>query len=310
MGFYLNGTMAYTLYENEAKRPYFVDKSRMLEELFTQMSEGNTYICLTRPRRFGKTIMANMIVSFFSKACSSRSLFNRLVIAKAKEYEHFLGRYNVVHISFNDFPRDCRSYEQYIRRIENILAKDLAREFPDVNFEPKDALWDMFMTLYMEHPEVSFLFVLDEWDFIFHQEFVTEEDKRAYLIFLRSLLKDRPYVKLAYMTGILPIAKYSSGSELNMFVEYTMARSRLFSEYFGFSDAEVDMLYERYRKRQTSSPRISREALRWWYDGYATPSGMRLYNPRSVVLALSSNSLDDYWTSSGRTERCPFPIKS
>ena len=93
------------------------------------------------------------------------------------------------------------------------------------------------------------MFVLDEWDFLFHQPFATEEEKKAYLMFLRSLLKDRPYVLLAYMTGILPIAKYSSGSELNMFTEFTMAGTQAFSEYFGFTQEEVNDLYQRYLKK-------------------------------------------------------------
>ena len=244
MGFYLNSTAAYTLYKNESEKFYFVDKSQMLEELFALLDDGNSCVCLTRPRRFGKTIMANMAAAFFSKACDSGALFDRLAVSKARGYESFRNKFDVVHISLNDVPRDCSSYGQYIRRIENHLARDLAKEFPDVEFDPEDALWDMFMTLYMEHPEVQFVFVLDEWDFIFHQDFVTEADRKSYLGFLRSLLKDRPYVKLAYMTGILPISKYSSGSGLNMFAEYTMARSRMFSECFGFSDEEVDMLYD------------------------------------------------------------------
>lgn len=129
----------------------------MLEELFLLVQTGNNHICITRPRRFGKTVTANMISAFFSNACDAR-----------------------------------------------------------------------------------FIFVLDEWDFIFHQNFITEQDKKEYLMFLRNLLKDRPYVRLAYMTGILPIAKYSSGSELNMFSEFTMASEERFSEYFGFTDQEVD----------------------------------------------------------------------
>lgn len=310
MGFYVNSLASYSLYQNEAGQPYFVDKTELLKELFPLVKAGNKHICLTRPRRFGKTIMANMIASFFTKACDSRGLFDNLAIAGAAEYETYRNKYDVVHISFNDVPRNCNTYEQYITRIETRLMRDLQREFPDVEFDDEDALWDAFLTLYMEHPDIQFIFVLDEWDFIFHQDFVTEIDKRAYLVFLRSLLKDRPYVRLAYMTGILPISKYSSGSELNMFMEYTMAKSRTFSEYFGFSDKEVDMLYERYCEIQEKPHYVEREELKRWYDGYTTPSGIRLYNPRSVVLALSNNSLDNYWTSSGPYDEIFYYIRN
>lgn len=67
MGVFLNSKTAYTLYKNETEKPFFVDKSRMLEELFPLVREGNNHICITRPRRFGKTVTANMIASFFQK---------------------------------------------------------------------------------------------------------------------------------------------------------------------------------------------------------------------------------------------------
>lgn len=104
------------------------------------------------------------------------------------------------------------------------------------------------------------------------------------------------------MTGILPIAKYSSGSELNMFLEYTMASEEKFNEYFGFTESEVDDLFVKYLKI-CEIPAITREQLRLWYDGYATKAGERMYNPRSVVTALSNNNIGNYWTSSVRMMR-------
>ena len=128
--------------------------------------------------------------------------------------------------------------------------------------------------------------------------FVKEEDKKAYLLFLKSLLKGKVYAEFVYMTGILPIAKYSSGSELNMFKEYNMATRARFSEYFGFTDKEVDALYDIYIQI-SKNPWITREDLRIWYDGYHTKAGGKLYNPRSIVCALTDNELVNYWTSSG-----------
>lgn len=133
---------------------------------------------------------------------------------------------------------------------------------------------------------------------------------KKYLTFLRSLLKDRPYVKFVYMTGILPIAKYTSGSELNMFAEYTMAEEERFSEYFGFTEQEVDELYERYQERNKNALKVSREGLKLWYDGYNTQSGEKLYNPRSVVMALSNNNLGNYWTSSGPYDEIYYYISN
>ena len=110
------------------------------------------------------------------------------------------------------------------------------------------------------------------------------------------------------MTGILPIAKYSSGSELNMFWEYTMASEAKYNEYFGFTDSEVDQLYEKYT-RNTREIHISREDLKEWYDGYTTKSGERMYNPKSVVLALTNNNIGNYWTSSGPYDEIFYYIR-
>lgn len=128
------------------------------------------------------------------------------------------------------------------------------------------------------------------------------------MLFLSNLLRDRSYVQLTYMTGILPIAKYSSGSELNMFWEYTMASEAKYNEYFGFTDSEVDHLYEKYT-RNTREIHISREDLKEWYDGYTTKSGERMYNPRSVVLALTNNNIGNYWTSSGPYDEIFYYIR-
>ena len=206
MGVYLNSKTAYTLYKNETEKPFFVDKSQMLEELFPLVREGNNYICITRPRRFGKTVTANMIASFFSKACGTDELFIKLKVAQAEDYEKYLNQYRVIHISFNDTSGHYIS--TYLRRAA--LVRNLKREYPSIEISNDESVIDVLIDIYAEEDTAKFIFVFDEWDYIFHQDFVTEEDKKAYLLFLRSLLKDRPYVLLAYMTGILPIAKYSS----------------------------------------------------------------------------------------------------
>ena len=299
MGIYLNSKSAYTLYKSETEKPYFVDKTKMLEELFPFVQTGNNHICITRPRRFGKTVMANMISSFFSKAFDAKDIFRQLKIAQVKDYENYINRFPVIHISFNESYSQCNSYEQYIDRIEKRLVKDLQKEYPKIEISEDADAAEAFLELYTEDDDARFVFVLDEWDFIFHQSYIKDGDKRDYLTFLRNLLKDRPYVRLAYMTGILPIAKYSSGSELNMFSEFTMASEERFSEYFGFTEEEVDLLYQRYQNLVEKEKQVTREGLKEWYDGYHTKAGERLYNPRSVVMSLSNNNLGNYWTSSG-----------
>lgn len=310
MGIYVNSKTAYTLYRSETEKPYFVDKTKMLEELFPLVQTGNNHVCITRPRRFGKTVAANMIAAFFSKGCNAGDIFDTLRIAESDGYEEYRNRFPVIHISFHELDRACSSYEDYIGRIEKRLIRDIRKEYPEADIEETDSAADTLLDLYAQEEEARFVFVFDEWDFIFHQNFITEQDKKEYLLFLRNLLKDRPYVRLAYMTGILPIAKYSSGSELNMFSEFTMASEERFSEYFGFTEQEVDLLFERYQKQKKQPEQVTREGLKNWYDGYHTKAGERLYNPRSVVLSLSNNNLGNYWTSSGPYDEIFYYIQN
>lgn len=312
MGTYLNSITPYTLYKSESLSPYFVDKTLMLSELFPYVSAGNRHICITRPRRFGKTIMANMISSFFQKASDSSDVFDSLAISQVDDYRRYKNQYNVIRIDFSKMPRNCDSYTQYIERIEALLIEDVKEAFPQVKINEADAVGDILESVFVQCGE-KFIFVLDEWDFIFHRDFINEIDKEKYVAFLSNLLKDRPYVVLSYMTGILPIAKYSSGSELNMFAEFTMVNSPMFGEYFGFTDDEVDDLYRRYIvecDRQHKEKSVTRKGLRDWYNGYYTKSGERVYNPRSVVFALQFNNLTNYWTSSGPYDEIYYYIRN
>lgn len=207
-----------------------------------------------------------MIASFFSRTVDAQDIFQSLSIADAEDYGKYRNQFSVIHISFNELGGMCSSYEEYVGKIERRLVRDLKNEYPEMEIEENADAADVLLELYAADENARFIFVLDEWDFIFHQNFITEKNKREYLAFLRNLLKDRPYVLLAYMTGILPIAKYSSGSELNMFSEFTLAAEERFSEYFGFTEKEVDMLFARYEKQNRKSPQVTRAGLKKWYD--------------------------------------------
>ena len=298
MGNYLNSAEPLTAFTEVYKSPYFVDKSGMISEIIPRIGTTEKYICITRPRRFGKSVMANMIGAFFSRGYDAEDIFANLQIAASPFYKEHINQHPVIAISFNRLPRRCNSYEQYISRIEQNLIEDLAESYPQVRIRPDDAVWDVLKRVYQAEPETRFIFVLDEWDFIFHRHFVTDEDRMEYIDFLSNLLKDQPYVDLAYMTGILPIAKYSSGSELNMFLEYTMASEEMFGDILGFTESEVDQLFDRFQLNQRN-PKITRSDLKMWYDGYSAKSGSHIYNPRSIVAALTNNNLGNYWTSSG-----------
>lgn len=308
MGLFLNSRIPYDSYRATVSGKYFVDKTALIAELIPAIGTNQRFFCITRPRRFGKSVMANMIGTFFDKTIDSRALFENQKIASPEitkklkdascgDYLGYVNHYDVIYIDFSKVPENCTSYNTYIDRITHGLKKDISEKFPEYSMDMADSIWDI-LTMLCQNLEQRFIFVLDEWDAVFHMDFTTDNDKRAYLLFLKSLLKDNIYAELVYMTGILPIAKYSDGSELNMFFEYNMATAIRFSEYFGFTDSEVDRLFNIYCQT-TDKIRFTREDLRIWYDGYYTAGGDRMYNPRSITGALTDNQLRNYWTSSG-----------
>lgn len=307
MGQFLNNKEPYDKYRTVMNGTYFVDKSEILEELIPALQQEQRFFCITRPRRFGKTVMANMIAAFFENI-GEKTLFDKLQISRYESYKEHAGTHDVIYIDFSEMPRECTSYKEYMARIQDGILQDIGRAYPDVEIAPNEAVWDVLSEIFNKFGD-KFIFVMDEWDAVFHMNFISEKDRENYLLFLKLLLKGQSYVELAYMTGVLPIAKYSDGSELNMFLEYNMATRIRFSEYFGFSDDEVDMLYQRYQAK-TKHPQITRESLREWYDGYHTAAGERLYNPRSVVCALTDNQISNYWVSSGKYDSVFTYIKN
>lgn len=233
MGMFLNSPVPFEAYKAAKAGVYFVDKSDLLGELIPAFGTEDRYYCITRPRRFGKSVMANMVGAFLCKASDAEELFHNLTILKDKKYTAHLNTHNIFFIDFSRMPRDCENYTSYINRFQNGLNRDLAEAYPQIAIDIEGAVWDNFLNIF-QHTNDKFIFIIDEWDAIFHKSFITPSEQEKYLEFLKNLLKGQVYVEFAYMTGVLPIAKYSSGSELNMFLEYDIATSERFSEYFGF----------------------------------------------------------------------------
>lgn len=160
-------------------------------------------------------------------------------MGKNPEFQKHINKHNVITIDFSKMPFMCENYSDYIKAIVEKLMHDLIVQYPDCDLSENDSPWDALEIIRSKTNE-RFIFVMDEWDFIFHDETFQKKDHIKFLRFLQNLLKSQAYVELAYMTGILPIAKYSSGSPLNMFSEYTMANAEItrFSTCFGFTDEE------------------------------------------------------------------------
>lgn len=306
MGLLLNTLSPAVLYEEMAKSTYFVDKTAFIGQMLQRIGTNGKYVCITRPRRFGKTVMANMLGAFLTKSAATAKLFAQLKIGRDAEAMQHINQYNVIYIDFSRI--SSNDYQSYIDNIADALKNDLHKAYPDVDYRAAGGVAEDLERITAATGE-RFIFIFDEWDAIFHAAFISEDDRKKYLLFLKDLLKDRVYVQLAYMTGVLPISKYTSGSELNTFAEYNMATMSLYSDVFGFNDTEVDALFAKYQAL-TAQPQVTREGLKIWYDGYHTAAGNLLYNPRSVVMALQNNQLYNYWTSSGPYDELFYYIRN
>ena len=296
MAMCLNTPTAYVLYKELLNSAYFVDKSAFIELINNRIQTNTKFICITKPRRFGKTSILNMLGAFYCKAYDAKALFDNLKISSSKSYKEHLNQYNVINLSLNNLPDQRESYADYIGLILTSIRNDIIEEYPELKNKSFANIADLLAAT-----RDQFIFIIDEWDYIFSHE-LFREHHNDFLEFLRNLLKDRPYVALAYMTGVLPIKKYSTGSALNMFDEYTMLNDHFFEEYFGFTESEVEMLCE----KQTA---LSMDEIRDWYNGYQTKDGSRIYNPRSVICALEDAACQSYWTRTGKMDEVLFFLK-
>ena len=196
----------------------------------------------------------------------------------------------------NELPGGKNSYQDYIERFETNISNDIREAYPELDGKEFSSLSDLLMAT-----EDEFIFVIDEWDYIFSHD-LYKENQQDFLEFLRNLLTDKPYAALVYMTGVLPIKKYSVGSALNMFKEYTMLNDSCFDQYFGFTEEEVKILCSRQTKLTLSE-------ISEWYNGYTAQNGLKLYNPRSVICALEDGCCQSYWTKSGKMDEVLFFLK-
>ncbi|MBR3158274.1 MAG: AAA family ATPase [Atopobiaceae bacterium] len=274
------------MFQESLNSRIYVDKSGIIGPLNELVSTRDKYVCVSRPRRFGKTMTGDMLVAYYGRGCDSREQFAGLVASGLPSFERHLNAYDVIHLNIQDFLSESCDMREMLGRISRMLCREILREHPDVCFLEEDVLTSVLADVYAA-ARVSFVFIVDEWDCIFRVRQGDTEAQKAYLDWLRNLLKDKPYVALAYMTGILPIKKYGQHSALNMFAEVSMVNAWPFEEFTGFTEGEVDALCERYGRPI--------EEMRRWYDGYSV-EGESVYNPRSVVMAAPSGVFVNYWT--------------
>ena len=265
----------------------YVDKTELIKHTNKVINTAQQYICVSRPRRFGKSMAANMLTAYYSKGCDSRELFSPYKISKSDSFEKHLNKYNVIHINMVEYLTEAKSIENLIKYIEDDIIGDITDSMPELVMPRRISLTKVLTSAFNQF-KIPFIFIIDEWDCIFRKSSIRSEEYTAYLDFLRTLLKDQSYVALAYMTGILPIKKYGEHSAINMFTEISMINARPISEFTGFTEEEVKNICVKYGRDYEETKR--------WYDGYCL-DGISIYNPKSVVESVLRGSFGNYWTS-------------
>lgn len=298
MGIYLNPNNVD--FKRALNSKVYIDKSELIQYTNSVMNTEQQFICVSRPRRFGKSMAANMLTAYYSCGCDSREIFQNLKVAQDFSFEKHLNQYNVIHLNMRDYLTESESMQELIQFIEEDVLDELEQEFPDLRMPRRKTLVKVFEQAFVQF-HVPFVFIIDEWDCIFRVHKKDLESQTRYLDFLRNLLKDKSYVALAYMTGILPIKKYGEHSAINVFYEYSMTDAKPIEEFTGFTEAEVQRLCEQYH--------MSFEETKRWYDGYCV-DGVSIYNPKSVVEAMLRGKFSNYWTQTETYEALKIYIQS
>lgn len=285
MGIYLNP--GNENFREIAGKTIYVDKTMMIHETNCYIDKGNKYICISRPRRFGKTITGNMLSAYYSKGCDSRDLFAPFMIASTPEYTVKLNQYNVIKIDMNSEYQNTMNKNNLLSRMTAKIKREMASQFPSVYFDEEDSLAECILNVYARTRE-TFILIIDEYDVLVREQV----DRRLfdeYLSFLNGLFKSdtlRPAISLAYLTGILPVVRDKIQSKLNNFREYTVINAGSLSEFTGFTAQEAEKLCKEFGLDFTE--------CRQWYDGYHL-NGLEVYNPESVVRSMEEKRFDSYW---------------
>lgn len=288
MGIYLNPNN--DGFKETLAADIYVDKTMLISELNKFINKGKKYVCVSRPRRFGKTIATDMLCAYYSKGCDSREMFSKLKISKAKNFEEYLNKLNFITIDVAGEYQNAPDKNDTLILLTEKLRKEFVTHFPTVQFAPNATIANCIQDVYATTGE-KFVIILDEYDCLVRDAFGTSlfDD---YLRFLNGLFKSnilKKAIALAYITGILPIVRDRVQSKLNNFDEYTILDAYELTEFVGFTEKEVKPLCKKYK--------VDFAEVKNHYDGYGQ-NGYEIYNPESVVKCMTTKKFGNFW---GRT---------
>lgn len=284
MGNYLNPGNAgfYRITNSEI----YVDKTELIEYTNSVVNTMQEYICVSRPRRFGKSITASMLAAYYSQECDSKELFSDYKIARNKNFTTYLNQYDTIFLNMQEFLSQSKNIGEMLDLLRRSVLWELLEKYPEYRYFDETNLARTMQDVYGK-TKCPFVVIIDEWDCVFRVYKNDREAQEEYLDFLRDLLKDKGYIHLVYMTGILPIRKYGTHSALNMFDEFSMIDPGPLACYVGFTESEVEKLCEQYG--------MDIAEVKNWYDGYSFENVASVYSPRSVVSCMRFGKLGNYW---------------
>ncbi len=299
MGIYLNP--GNDNFKGTLRSDIYVDKTMMIDVINRFIDKENKYICISRPRRFGKTIAGNMLAAYYSKGCASADLFKGLKIAKTKNFREKLNHYNVIQIDMNDEYQNADNKMAIIANLKKEIKSEIMDAYPGVLFAKNDTLAKCLQRVFLATGD-TFIIIMDEYDVLVREQ-ADPKLFEEYLSFLNGLFKSnavKPAIALAYLTGILPVVRDKIQSKLNNFREYTILDAGELAEYIGFTAEEV--------KKLCKTHKMDYAECRRWYDGY-TQQGIEIYNPESVVMSMEKKKYGSYWGKTSSYEVITDRIK-
>ncbi|MCI8565520.1 MAG: AAA family ATPase [Lachnospiraceae bacterium] len=264
----------------------YVDKTGMLQYTNKVVNTMQGCLCVSRPRRFGKSMAAAMLAAYYSCGCDSEALFSPFAIAQSQDFKKYLNKYDTIFLNMQEFLSQSKDMEEMLALIQKSVLWELLEKYPGLRYFDTTNLARTMQDMYAATRR-PFVIIIDEWDCIFREYKTEKAAQERYLDFLRNLIKDKGYIHLAYMTGILPIKKYGTHSALNMFDEFTMLEPGPLASYVGFTEREVEELCRRYA--------IDMEEVKNWYDGYSFETEPCVYSPRSVISCMRLGKIGNYW---------------
>ena len=271
----------------------FVDKSALIEIVNATLNTERQFTCVSRARRFGKSVGAKMLYAYYDLWSASRDVFNGLSIMSSPSFDRYFRRYPVIYLDMTDFVTRYHAND-IVGHIQSDVMEEVKEIFPDITYRKNADLADVLYTVASHHCMEKFIMIIDEWDAVL-REYKEESDvTEQYIKLLRGLFKSANAMSTfagVYMTGILPIKKYDTQSALNNFHEYSVVQPGPMAGCFGFTADEVYTLCEKYN--------MDYESLAEWYDGYQIGGCKRMFNPTSVMTSLYNQYCDCYWSNTG-----------